>query len=216
MRMSRAWECPPHMPARRDRLRHHFDFPKELHFPKPCSFLPLFVGPSVLFPQDRLADVCWTILVLDAVRFAALEKTRHSLNLELPKSQAASNATPQKASVHRKTAVPCPLRRPALFRRDANRSEAHHLGALAPWPAASQAGRLHSAQWHASGGARHISDRSPLRAGTAVLRSLLETRRGWPSNPIRAAALAPTRSPALPPTVPASMGEIPPPCPSGS
>src|SRR5260370_42514716 len=58
------------MGARRDRLRHDLDLPKELHFPKPCSFLPLFVGPSVLFPQDPLADVCWTILELDAVRTA--------------------------------------------------------------------------------------------------------------------------------------------------
>src|SRR6266478_7985517 len=122
------------MPARRGRLRHHFDFPKELHFPKPCSFLPLFVGPSVLFPQDPFADVRWTILELDAVPFAALEKTdsygleklsgsgtRHALILELPQSQGASNATPQKASVHSKTAVPCPLRRPTLFRRHADR-----------------------------------------------------------------------------------------------
>src|SRR4029077_13767796 len=113
--LSGAWECPPHMPARRDRLRHHFDFPKELHFPKPCSFLPLFVGPSVLFPQDPLADVCSTILELDAVRFAVLEKTRHSLNLELPQAQGASNATPQKASGHRKIAVPCPLGTPTPF-----------------------------------------------------------------------------------------------------
>src|SRR6266478_10017938 len=124
IRLSRAWECPPHMPARRDRPRHHFDFPKELHFPKPCSFLPLVAG--LLFCSRRALSRMYAgqILELDAVRFAALEKTRHSLNLELPKSQAASNATPQKASVHRKTAVPCPLRRPALFRRDANRSEA--------------------------------------------------------------------------------------------
>src|SRR4029077_3166531 len=134
--------------------------------------------------------------------------------LELPQAQGASNATPQKASGHRKIAVPCPLGTPTPFRRDADRSEAHHLGALAPWPAASQSGRLRSAQWHASGGALHTSGQSLLAARTAVLRSLFETENtSW--NPGGASALAPTQSPALPPTVPASAGETPPPCPTG-
>src|SRR5258707_8395687 len=131
------------MPARRDRFRHHFDFPKELHFPKPCSFLPLVAG--LLFCSRRALSRMYAgqIIELDAVRFAALEKTRHSLNFELPQAQGASNATPQKVSVHRKIAVLRPLGRLTPFRRDADRSEAHHLSALAPWPAASQTGRLH-------------------------------------------------------------------------
>src|SRR5882724_4983023 len=107
-----------------------------------------------------------------------MARPSHSLNLELPQSQVASNATPQRASAHRKAAVPGPLRRPTLFRRHADRSEAHHLGALAPWPAASQAGRPDSARWRALGGALHTSDQSLLAVRTAVLRSLFETRRG--------------------------------------
>jgi hypothetical protein len=76
----------------------------------------------------------WPFLELDVVRFAALEKThsygleklsesgtRHAFILELPQSQGAWNATPQKPSVHGKTAVPCLLGRPALFLRDADR-----------------------------------------------------------------------------------------------
>src|SRR5260370_7420755 len=126
---------------------------RELHFPKPCSFLPLFVGPSVLFSQHSPADVCWTILELDAVRLAAFQKTesygleklsgsrsRHALNLELLQSQGASIATPEKASVHRKTAVPFPLGTPTPFRRVADRYEPHRPGALSPCPPPSHPG----------------------------------------------------------------------------
>src|SRR5260370_16773710 len=90
---------------------------------------------SVLAAFTR--GLCWTILELDAVRLAAFQKTesygleklsgsrtRHALNLELPQSQGASIATPEKASVHRKTALPCPLASPTPFRRHADRSEA--------------------------------------------------------------------------------------------
>jgi hypothetical protein len=50
---------------------------------------------SSMFSLHPLADVCWAILEFDAVRFAALEKTRHSLNLGLPQAQGASNVAPQ-------------------------------------------------------------------------------------------------------------------------
>src|SRR6266481_4395533 len=58
IRLSRAWKCRPDTLARRDRPRHHFDFPKELHFPKPWSLLLLFAGPSIPLPQDPLVDAC--------------------------------------------------------------------------------------------------------------------------------------------------------------
>src|SRR5258708_12822998 len=96
-------------------------------------------------------------------------------NLKLPQPKGAPNEPPKKESVHSKTAVPCPLRRPALFRPDADRSEARRPGALAPWSAASQAGRLQSAQWHALGGALHTSDRSLLAPRPHFLLFLFQT-----------------------------------------
>src|SRR5260370_21085516 len=81
--LSRARECPPHMSALRDRLRHHFDFPKELHFPKPCSFLSLFAGPSLLFPQDPFADICWPILEHDV---SASQRSRKPTAMQLKSS----------------------------------------------------------------------------------------------------------------------------------
>src|SRR5260370_15440004 len=82
--LSRAWECPPHMPARRDRPRHHFDFPKELHFPKPCLFLSV-AGLFFCSPMPLSRMYARQFLELDAVRFAALEKTD---NYELEKPPA--------------------------------------------------------------------------------------------------------------------------------
>src|SRR5260370_20921522 len=117
---------PVHVRAWSDRHRNHFYFPKELLFPKPCLFLSV---AGLLFCSRRALSRMYAgqLLELDAVRFAALEKTRHSLNFELPQAQGASNATPQKVSVHRKIAVLRPLGRLTPFRRAADRSEAHHL-----------------------------------------------------------------------------------------
>src|SRR5260370_1468807 len=105
---------------------------------------------------------------------------------------------------------------PILFRRDAGRRARRQPSALAPWLAASQAGRLENARWRALDGGLHTAGRSPLQAGTDVLCSSFETRKGAPSNPICASALAPTQSPALHPVLHASMGERPPLSPAGS
>src|SRR6266853_4809987 len=51
-----------------------FRFSERTAFPQAMFVPPLFVGPSVLLPQDPLADECRAILELDAVRFAALKK----------------------------------------------------------------------------------------------------------------------------------------------
>src|ERR1700747_59996 len=94
-----------------------------------------------------------------------------------------------------------------LYPPDDDQPEARHPSALVPWPAASKVGRQDSARWHVSGGALRTADRSLLRAGTAVLRSLLGTRRVALSNPTRASAPGRVRFPVLHPVHPASVGE---------
>src|SRR6266403_178480 len=94
-----------------------------------------------------------------------------------------------------------------LYPPDDDRREARRPSALVRWPAAWKVGRRDSARWHVSGGALRTADRSPLRAGTVVLHSLLGTRRVALSNPTRASAPARVRFPVLHPVHPASMGE---------
>src|SRR6267154_5453381 len=96
---------------------------------------------------------------------------------------------------------------PALYPPDGDPPEAHHPSAPVPWPVAGKVGRRDSARWRVSGGALRSTDRSPLRAGTAVLQSLLGTRKVALSNPTRASAPARVRSPVLHPAHQASMGE---------
>src|SRR5258708_7378716 len=96
---------------------------------------------------------------------------------------------------------------PTLYPRDDDQREVHHPSALVPWPAAWKVGRRDSARWHASGGALRTADRSPLRAGTAVLQSLLGTTRVASSNPTRASARARVRFPVLHPVHGALMDE---------
>src|SRR5260221_147834 len=97
---------------------------------------------------------------------------------------------------------------PTLYPPDDDQREAHHLSAPVPWPAAWQVAKPHSARWHVSGGALRTADRSPLRAGTVVLLSLLGTRRVGLWNPIRASAPARVQFRVLHPVHPASMAEI--------
>src|ERR1700751_5793395 len=85
--------------------------------------------------------------------------------------------------------------------------EAYRPNALVPWPAAWKVGRRDSARWHVSGGALRTADRSPLRAGTVVLPSLLGIKRVALLNPTRASAPAGVRFPLLHPVHRASRGE---------
>src|SRR6267154_3431321 len=107
----------------------------------------------------------------------------------------------------KKNAFPYPSGMPTLYPLDDDQREAHHQSALVPLPATWKVGRRDSARWRVSGGALRTADRSPLRAGTVVLPSLLGTRKVAWSNPTRASAPAQVRFPVLHPVHPASMGE---------
>src|SRR6266478_7154680 len=66
------------LPAWLDRARHHFDFPNELHSLKPCLFLSLFVGPSLLFPENPLAD---TISEKPSMLVGSIRRILHDANV---------------------------------------------------------------------------------------------------------------------------------------
>src|SRR6266478_7035072 len=86
----------------------------------------------------------------------------------LPSSAVPSSKKAQ--GLGRKSAFPCPSEKANLLRGDGDRLPAHHPGGLARWPAASQLGRPHTAQWRASGGGLRTFGRFPLPGGTPGLR----------------------------------------------
>src|SRR5260370_42638381 len=95
----------------------------------------------------------------------------------------------------KKNTFPYPSGMPTLYPPDDDQREAHHPSALVPWPAAWKVGKPDSARCRVSGGALRTADRSPLRAGTVVLQSLVGTRRVVFAHPTRAPAPARVRFP---------------------